>query len=195
MDVAATLPMKNQKCFEISMISYKPLMDIYNETKNKFSMLTKTSESDLTDSVSDISSPSTSKDSVDLVAVELEEPTNWTDQLFEELEEIYEECSEENWDGYGANKISHKAYYEATKLLDLIPTSYPVPEITPEPDGGIGLEWYKDKGQTFIISVDGRTVIAFAGLFGENNEVYGTETFTNIIPTSIFDHLKRLFSD
>jgi len=137
----------------------------------------------------------TSSKDLDSLVNKYEAPTNWTVQSLEELEEIYEECSEKNWDGYGADKISHEAYYEATKLLNLIPTTFPMPEIAPEPDGGIGIEWYKGKGQTFIISVDGRTVIAFAGLFGENSEVYGTETFTNIIPTFIFDHLKRLFSD
>ena len=195
MNMAATLPIENQEYFDESFKNLdKPLRRLYNEAKNKFPMSTKPFKLELTDSGSVFSSALTAEE-IDLVAIELETPTNWVDQSLEELEEIYNECSEKNWDGYGADKISREVYFEVTKLLNLIPTSFPIPEIAPEPDGGIGLEWYKDKGQTFIISVDGRKVITFAGLFGEYSEVHGTETFTNSMPTFIFDHLNRLFSD
>lgn len=118
---------------------------------------------------------------------------DWTDPALESLDEVYEECSEANWDGYDAAPISLEAYFEASKLLRMIPSSYPMPDILPEPDGGIGLEWYKDRAFSFVISVTAKNIITYVGLFGKNNETYGTEYFTFSVPKIVLDSLRRLF--
>jgi len=120
---------------------------------------------------------------------------DWTDPALESLDEVYEECSEANWDGYDAAPISLEAYFEASKLLRIIPNSYPMPDILPEPDGGIGLEWYKDRVFSFVISVSGKNIITYVGLFGKNNETYGTENFPDSVPKVVLNSLKRLFSN
>ena len=109
------------------------------------------------------------------------------------LQEVYQECLEPNWDGYNASPITHETYSEANKILKLIPPSFPLPDILPEPDGEIGLEWYKEKDFVFSISLGGKNIITYAGLFGKNNEVHGTEYFTDSIPKTILDFLRRLF--
>lgn len=118
---------------------------------------------------------------------------DWTDCALESLNEVYEECLEPNWDGYGAAAISPEAYFEASKLLRIIPTSFPMPEILPEPEGEIGLEWYKRENHVFVVSVAGNNIITYAGLFGENNEIHGTEYFGDSIPKVIIDSVERLF--
>ena len=110
------------------------------------------------------------------------------------LEDTFHECSKVNWDGYDATPIIDKAYNEAKKLLLLLPSPLPLPEIVPEATGEIGLEWYIARQFTFVISVGGNNVITFAGLFGEGNEVHGTEEFfEESIPPIIIDFISRLF--
>lgn len=112
----------------------------------------------------------------------------------ESLSETWRECSIENWDGYGAQSISHDTYMEAIILLTLIPPSVPMPEVVPEPAGEIAFEWYKGKGRVFVVSVGGRNVIKYAGLFGENNKAHGTESFHNgELPKTIIDNIRRVF--
>jgi len=127
-------------------------------------------------------------------ASDLEGTIDWTDFALETLDEIYEECSGANWDEYNAQPISREKYSEASKLLRMLPNSFPVPDILPEPDGGIGLEWYQDKDFSFAISITGKNIITYVGQFGKNNQIYGTETFTDSVSDVILNGLKRLFS-
>jgi hypothetical protein len=110
-----------------------------------------------------------------------------------ELFEVYNEADDEDWDGYEANAISREAFIEANKLIRMLPSSLPLPEIVPEPDGGIGFEWYKDKGFVFVASVYGNNIITYAGLFGKNREIHGKEEFIDSIPNMIITAIKQLF--
>jgi len=111
------------------------------------------------------------------------------------LQELYREYSFENWDGYEAVPISIDAYSEAARFLKMLPSSIPEPNIIPEPDGGIGLEWYKEKDFSFLVSVSGKNTITYIGRFGKNNQTYGIENFINSIHQVILDGLKRLFPE
>ena len=72
------------------------------------------------------------------------------------LFEVYRECSYSDWDGYDAVAISEDAYEEAQKIINLLPSSIPMPEIVAEPTGDIGFEWRRDKRQVFVLSVGGK---------------------------------------
>lgn len=116
------------------------------------------------------------------------------EQVLLSLEEIFKECSKENWDGYDAKPISFGAYVEAEKLINCLPMTLPMPEIVPEPTGEIALEWYKDKQFVFVISVSGNNVITYAGLFGKGNETHGTEGFfVDTLPMVIIRNIQRLY--
>lgn len=111
----------------------------------------------------------------------------------ETLNEIYVEYSQVDWDGYGAAAITIGAYEEARKVIDLLPSSINAPEIVPEPSGEIGFEWRRGKGQVFIISVGGKHIINYAGIFG-GNKIHGSEYFEETLPSIIIDNLWRLYS-
>ena len=111
----------------------------------------------------------------------------------EYLNDLYEECSSANWDGYDADPISKQTLFEAEKFLKMLPQHLPIPEMQPEPDGEIGFEWYKGSGHSFVMSVGGNNVITYAGRFGEASETYGTEVFKDSIPKIILYNLKRLY--
>ena len=109
------------------------------------------------------------------------------------LDEVYQECCEPNWDGYGAEAISEEAYQEAFKLLTLLPSSTPLPEIVPEPRGAIGLEWSTGKRFIFVASVRGENFITYAGIFAVN-KTHGREYFSDAIPPIIADNIRRVYS-
>ena len=128
------------------------------------------------------------------VQLDLKGIIDWTDVALEEIEKVYEECLEANWDGYGAMPISRETYSKARKLLRMMPSSLPRPDISAEPDGEITFEWYKEKYSVFVISVGGNNLITYAGLFGKSNKMHGTEYFADELPEIIRHCIQRLFS-
>ena len=118
-----------------------------------------------------------------------------SDEVLQSLDEVFDECSEEGWDGYDALPITKYAYIEAKRLIESLPlTTFPIPEVVPEPSGEIGLEWYREERQVFVASVSGRNEIVYAGLLGVN-KLHGTEYFGDSLPSVILDNLKRLYKD
>jgi len=113
--------------------------------------------------------------------------------MLDQLTQVYQDCSEESWDGYDALPISEKAYFEAAKLIMLLPSHINKPEIIPEPTGEIALEWYLGKNFIFVISVGGNNLITYAGLFGSTSKTHGTEYFGTKLPSIIVDSIQRLF--
>ena len=115
------------------------------------------------------------------------------DELHQRLDEVFEECSQEGWDGYDAIPISEAAYHEAKKLIERIPvTIIPMPELIPEPNGEIAFEWYRGSRKIFVASVSGKNEIIYAGLFGIN-KTHGTEFFGDNLPFTILNNLIRLY--
>jgi len=117
------------------------------------------------------------------------------DQILMHLGEILVKYSFPNWDGEGATAISQDAYFEALRFVKNLPTyaDFPLPEIVPDNDGEISLEWYRSNRQVFVVSISGRNRLAYAGLFGAN-DIHGTESFGESIPFVILANLQRLFS-
>lgn len=116
------------------------------------------------------------------------------DDTLQSLDAVVEECSEPGWDGYDALPIKEEAYLEAKRLIRSLPiTSFiPMPEITPESNGDIALEWSKGKRLIFVASIRGENEITYAGLFGMN-KTHGTEYFGDALPSILLENLKRLY--
>jgi hypothetical protein len=115
------------------------------------------------------------------------------DEVLTALLEVYRECSCADWDGYGAAAVTPDAYEEAKKIIDLLPSSIQVPEIVPEPTGEIGFEWRQGRGRIFIMSVNGRHRISYAGIF-DGNKTHGSEYFEETLPSVVIEHLRRIYS-
>jgi hypothetical protein len=126
------------------------------------------------------------------VSLDLKGIIDWTELALEELEKVYEECLEANWDGYGAMPISRETYSKARKLLRMMPSSLSRPDISAEPDGEITFEWYREKHFVFVISVGGNNLITYAGMFGKSNRIHGTEYFADELPKIIRHCIRRL---
>lgn len=90
------------------------------------------------------------------------------DAVISLLEEIAGECSEKNWDGYGAEPVSWIAVYNAKDFIRALPDGFPIPEAAPEPDGSISLEWIAPNRRV-ALSVGDDYRLAFAWLDGSES--------------------------
>jgi len=111
-------------------------------------------------------------------------------EFLHSIDELYGECSTEGWDGYDALPITEDTCEEAKRFIKSLPINFPMPEIVPEPNGGIGLEWSKGNRLIFVASVSGKNEIVYAGLYGMNKS-HGTEYFIDTLPPAIIENLKR----
>jgi hypothetical protein len=101
--------------------------------------------------------------------------------------------AEENWDGFHAAPVSRLAYDFGRAVLLTLPRGMLDPEVSPDTDGEIRLDWQLERDLMFSMSVSASGRIAYAGLFGPNR-VHGTEQFTGTLPPPIADGLRRLFA-
>jgi len=115
-------------------------------------------------------------------------------KTLEELNQVLEECQNEDWDGYGAKSVNFNSYMEATKLLQNFPINIPLPEVAIDPDGEIALEWSAGRDKLFSVSIGAMKSVTYAGIFGIN-KVRGTESFNNELPKTILEHIQRVFSE
>jgi hypothetical protein len=117
------------------------------------------------------------------------------DQMRNDLARVFVEYSSQDWDGEGALPISKDAYFETLRFIKGLPTylDLPLPVISPDNDGEISLEWYRDNRHVLVVSISGKNSIAYAGLFGAN-KTYGTEYFAESLPAIILINLRRLYS-
>jgi hypothetical protein len=114
-------------------------------------------------------------------------------KVLQELHSVYNETQEEGWDGYGGMIVLHTTYEYVIRFIDLLPFDMPPPEITPEPDGEIALEWYGEDGAIFSVSVGSEGELTYL-----NYPVYhcdynrGTEWLDNEIPEILLYHIRNI---
>jgi len=108
------------------------------------------------------------------------------------LARIAAECSADGWDGYGAPRISARTEGFARILLENLPMWLPAPDIVPEADGDISIEWDIGPDRIFSISVGEAGMLHYAGLFGGGVERHGVEPFSGVVSTEVLGYIKRL---
>ena len=83
--------------------------------------------------------------------------------LRKKIDEVYLECRDEDWDGYGAIPISHSNYERALEFFRslLLGSGRAIEEvdIIPENEGNLCFEWFKAKDRLISISVTGDKLI------------------------------------
>lgn len=112
--------------------------------------------------------------------------------LFQDLFEVYRECSVKNWDGYGAKAVDATLYGEAFRFLEVLPSTINKPEISTDPDGEIAFEWYGSNKRVFSVSVGHAGELTYAGIFG-SRKTKGTELLGDEIPEIILENINRVF--
>jgi len=112
------------------------------------------------------------------------------------LDDILEECSEEGWDGYGADPVSIKAADDARRAIKLLPDNIILPEVSADPSGSVDFSWDVGSGRDrhmFVVCFDGKGKIHYSGLFGPYREMYGVEEFGDKFPFILYGIIEKAF--
>lgn len=108
------------------------------------------------------------------------------------LARLAHECGVAGWDGYDAAPISVATCDRVQAFIDALPCWMPTPEIVPETDGEIAVEWDLSPNRIFSVSIGEQGPLHFAGLFGPNKERHGVEPFEDSVPEDIFSYISQL---
>ncbi len=111
--------------------------------------------------------------------------------VFEELSQVFEECREPDWDGYGAQAVREETYDLARQFLAALPLSTPVPSIGAERDGQITVEWYRSTQRNLSVSIAPDRDLHYAALLGAER-ICGTGTFRARMPQVVSDLIARI---
>jgi hypothetical protein len=110
----------------------------------------------------------------------------------DELLKPPEEVTRENWDGEGEDAIPEAAFEEARDFLRKFSLLMPLPAVNLEPDGYLGLEWYKDNRHVFVVSFNGTGSLSYSGLIGHES-VYSLRYMEEEIPEEILSNIARVY--
>ncbi|MCE5340284.1 MAG: hypothetical protein LLF92_04045 [Planctomycetaceae bacterium] len=95
-------------------------------------------------------------------------------RVFQQLGNVFEECSSDGWDGEQAKPISGEVVRYAERFLNSLPFGMEAPEVGAEPDGAITLEWYRSPSKVVSISIDDSGWLYFAAIIG-NRKRHGAD--------------------
>lgn len=74
-----------------------------------------------------------------------------------------------------------------------LPRSFPVPEVSLDPDGEVSFDWTGRDGQRFSVSVNAANRLAFAGRFSATSKLHGVEQLLEVFPQEITRGIRRTF--
>jgi len=109
------------------------------------------------------------------------------------LDEVFDRCSRRGWDGHRAQAISRATYDRARLFLESLPSTVPAPDIVPETDGDIAIEWERGPQHMFSVSIGAMGRVNFVGVYGEE-ERHGIEPFDGVISPDLLFYIRKLFS-
>ena len=113
--------------------------------------------------------------------------------LREELMDVWEECSQPDWDAYDARPVTLESYINAKRFLLALPLGTPVPLVGAEPDGHITLEWHRAPRRTLSVSITPDEQLHYAALLGPGRTC-GSEPFFGDMPKRILDLIYEVYT-
>jgi hypothetical protein len=112
-------------------------------------------------------------------------------EALEELGDVWDECRQPDWDGYGALPVEQDTLTAAYSLIDSLPLGFPRPSIGADPDGQLTLEWRKAPHRILSVSVDPDGFLHYAGLFG-TDKCHGSIAFFSTAHDKLLQLVREL---
>ena len=107
-------------------------------------------------------------------------------ETLEELDEILDECSGQDWDGYDSMPVRRNSVRYARRFLLSLPLGTEMPSLGVMPAGNVSLEWQRSPRQSLTVTVDEAGTLHYAGPLGPEG-VCGTLPYSETPPKSILD--------
>ena len=108
------------------------------------------------------------------------------------LYELVAECTEADWDGYGAEAVSQSAIEYSAHFIRRLPEDLPLPEISVESDGEISLDWSPAPTQTFSVSIGTADRMVCAWVNGTEHGHAVAYSNNGEIPSRILQEIQRI---
>lgn len=111
--------------------------------------------------------------------------------LDDQLIDVYENCSQPDWEGPGSLPVQPDTLEAAQRLVLSLPQEFRTPTIFGEPDGHVGMEWYVHPRRLLTISLSPQRVIHWAALIGDEDP-RGSCHFFNEVPQTLTYWISRI---
>ena len=115
------------------------------------------------------------------------------EQLEKNLLQVYNECQNPNWDGYGAESVTSITLEYAKQFLNILPEDVLIADLSvcADPDGDISFDWYWGPFGTISISISAEGKLCYAALYGDE-KIHGVEIFNGVLPKKIKDLIHEI---
>jgi hypothetical protein len=90
------------------------------------------------------------------------------DRLSKDLDSIWKECKNRNWDGYHASPLSLESFWRTKALIKLLSEEDCDLELCADPYGMVSVEWYYPNIM-FLITVENKTLECLQICLSEKN--------------------------
>lgn len=110
--------------------------------------------------------------------------------LWRILKRLAVECSKDGWDGGDAAPITPEVVDSVYNFIQALPKGIAMPDIAPEPDGSISLDWIQTGPRIVSVSIGPFRIISYAWL-NESGSGYGTFYFSSSVPKQVLKKLKE----
>ena len=113
-------------------------------------------------------------------------------ELTSALGNVGAQASKPDWDGEDGDPITNETLELALTLLIGMPADIPMPDLSPESDGGVNMEWHRGYRRVFSVSVKAGQKLPFAWLNG-TSRMHGVANFNGgSAPDVIVDAIRRI---
>jgi hypothetical protein len=118
----------------------------------------------------------------------------FSQKAFENLDLVFQECSDPDWDGYSAEAVSKDCFEYAVEFIKALPLGSETPSIGAEADGQLTMEWYRAPSRTLSISISPQGELYYAALLG-GRKAFGSEPFYGEVPEAIIRLINQVIKE
>jgi len=112
--------------------------------------------------------------------------------VLSQVEALATECAQSGWDANDADPVSKCAAIRAAEFIRALPEGFSLPELAPEPDGSISLDWIRSRNRLLSLSVGTSDRLPYAWIEGADIG-HAVGLFDGkIISPNVLERIKRL---
>ncbi|MDD4975953.1 MAG: hypothetical protein PHY93_16470 [Bacteriovorax sp.] len=100
-----------------------------------------------------------------------------SDSVLDDVLDIFENCTIEGWDGYGAHPLNINSAIQGIDFILKLPRSVLSPELFVHTNGSFGTRFFKNNNSLILCFHDGG-IASFAGIINDQ-EILGTFNFNS----------------